>query len=106
MRQKFQQNLRYNLKIRKNKGTFDIIPDIRENVTLVQLMDTLGNVNHYISILCYWIFDSNFEKSLCLTRESLDIICYPSVGEEQVAKYETVFYAVRTMWAPGNPKIG
>ena len=30
-----------------------------------------------------------------LNIESLDIICAPSIGEEQVAKFEKLFYAVR-----------
>ena len=64
-----------------NKGAFDILNYISENVTLVQLMETLGNVNHAISIVGYWIFDSNYEKALPLTRESFDLICSPSVGE-------------------------
>ena len=51
------------------KVTFDILNDISKNVTLVKLMETLGNVNHAISIVSNWIFDSNYEKSLCLTRE-------------------------------------
>ena len=77
-----------------------------ENVTLVQLMDTLGNVNHDISIVIYWIFDSNYNKALFLTRKPLDLIYFPSVCEEQVAIFETVFYAVRYMLAPVNLKIG
>ena len=43
--------------------------DISEHVTLFQLMDYLGNVNHAISVVGYWIFDSNHEKSLVLNRE-------------------------------------
>ena len=43
-------------------GAFYIINDISENINFRQLMDTLGNVNHDISILGYWIFDSNHEK--------------------------------------------
>ena len=58
-------------------------------------MESLGNVNRAISIVRYWIFDSNYEKSLCLTQESLDLICYPSVGEEQVAMFPSVICAVR-----------
>ena len=58
-------------------------------------MDSLGNVKHDISILGYWIFDSKYEKALCLTKESLDVICYPSIGEEQVATFQSVFYVVR-----------
>ena len=65
-------------------------------------MGTLVNVNHAISIVGYWIFDSNKEKALFMTSESLDLIWSPSVGEEQLLKFETVFYAVRYMWSPGN----
>ena len=69
-------------------------------------MDSLENVNHAISIVHSWIFESNHEKAPRMTRESLDIICSPSVGEEQVVEFETVFFALRYMWAPGNLKIG
>ena len=79
-----EQPLIYDLNNWVKKGNFDIINDISENVTLVQLMDTLGNVNRAIIIEGYWIFESNYEKSLHLTKESLDLICSPSVGEEQV----------------------
>ena len=76
-------------------GSHDIITDISEHVTLVQLMDYLGNVNHAISVLGYWIFNSNYEKALLLNIESLDMICAPSIGEWQVSEFETVFTAVR-----------
>ena len=39
-----------------------------KNVTLVQLMDTLGNANNDISIVGYWVFDSNYYQALRLTR--------------------------------------
>ena len=68
--------------------------DISEHVTLVKFMYSLGNVNHAISVLGYWIFDSNYKIALVLNRESLDMICAPSIGEEEVAKFETVFTAV------------
>ena len=54
-------------------------------------MDYLGNVNHAISVVGYCIFDSNYKRSLVLNRELLDIICAPSVGEEEVATFERVF---------------
>ena len=69
--------------------------DRSEHVTLVQVIDSLGNVNHAISVVGYCIFDSNYKKSLVLNRESLDMICDPSVGEEQFVEFETVFTAVR-----------
>ena len=42
--------------------SYDILANISEHVTLVQLMDSLVNVNHAISVVGYWIFDSNYEK--------------------------------------------
>ena len=58
-------------------------------------MDSLGNVNHDISVVGNWIFDSNYEKALVLNRSSLDMIFAPSAGEEQDAIFETFFTAVR-----------
>ena len=85
----------YSLRKYKKKGSYTILTDISEHATLVQLMDSLGDANHDISVLGYWIFDSNYKRALVLDRESLDIICAPSVGEEQVANFKTVFTAVR-----------
>ena len=58
-------------------------------------MYSLGNVNCAISVVGYWIFDSDYQRALVLNRESLDIICAPSVGEEQVSNFELLFTAVR-----------
>ena len=99
---KDEHNLIYNLMIWKKNDAFVVLNDISEYVTLVQLMDSLGNVNHDTSIVGNWIFDSKYKKSLCLKQESLDIICSPSIGEEQVATFWSVFYAVRYIWAPIN----
>ena len=52
-------------------------------------------MNHAISVVGLCIFESNYEKALMLNRKSLDIIYSPSVGEEQVAKFETVLNSVR-----------
>ena len=41
MHLKGEHHLRYNLKICKKKGAFDILNDNSENVILVQLIDTL-----------------------------------------------------------------
>ena len=56
---KGEQNLRYNLKVWHKNYDFDILKNISEYITLVQLMDSLGNVNDAISIVGYWIFDCN-----------------------------------------------
>ena len=76
-------------------GSFDILTEITEHVPLAQLMDSLGNVNHAISVVGYWIFESNYETALVINIESLDMICAPSVGEEEVAEFEIIFISVR-----------
>ena len=67
--------MHYSLKKYKNKGYYDILTGISEHVTLVQLMYSLVNVNNTISVVGYWIFDSNYEKVLVLNRELLEMIC-------------------------------
>ena len=77
---------------------YNILEDISEKFTLVQLVDSLGNVNHSISVVGNYIFDSNYEKALVLNRASLDMICAPYVGVEQGAIFESVFTAVRYIY--------
>ena len=43
----------------EDKGGFYILSDISEHLTLVQLMDTVGNINHASSITENWLFGSN-----------------------------------------------
>ena len=76
---KGEQNLQYNLTIWRKNYAFDILNEISEDFTLVQLMNSLGNLNHDFSIVGHLIFDSKNEKALFLTQESLDMICYPSI---------------------------
>ena len=98
--------MHYNLIKYKKKGLYIILYDISENVTLVPLMDSLVNVNHAIIVVGSWIFDSNYEKALVLNRSSLDIICAPSVGEEQAAKFGLVFTSVRYIRSAAQLKKG
>ena len=41
----------------KNKGIFDALNDIIDNMKLLQLMDLIGNINRAVSIVRKWIFD-------------------------------------------------
>ena len=43
---KGEPKVHYILRKYKKKGSYEIMTDISENVTLVQLMNYLGNVNH------------------------------------------------------------
>ena len=45
-----EARVNYNLIKYKKMRVYKILDDISENVTLVQLMDSLGNVNHVISV--------------------------------------------------------
>ena len=65
-RDKGEQVLYYNVKKYKQKGYFDILNDISKHVILVKLMGSIGNVNHAISAVGYWVFDSNYEKALMI----------------------------------------
>ena len=103
---KGKPKLHYTLMKNKKMREYKILEDIGENVTLVQLMDSLENVNHAISVVWNWIFDSKYEKSLVLNRASLDMICTLSVGEEQDAIFESVFTAVRYIYSRAQLKKG
>ena len=52
----------------KKKGSYDIQRDISEHVTLVQLMYSLGSVDCAISVVGNWIFYSNYERAIVLSR--------------------------------------
>ena len=52
--------------IKEKNAQFDILREISENVTLVELMESFGNVNHEVSIVVYWIYDTNKKKALPL----------------------------------------
>ena len=67
-RNKGEARVHYKLIKYKKMGDYKILEDICENVTLVQLMDSIGNVNHDISVVGNWIFDSNYERALVLNK--------------------------------------
>ena len=58
-------------------------------------MNSVCNVNHEVSIVFYWIFDSNYKKAFPLKLDSLNLVCSTLEGEEMFAMFETVFHAVR-----------
>ena len=48
-RKQVEQHLHYKLEHLKKTGTFDILNNISEYFTLVQLMDSVDNVNRSVS---------------------------------------------------------
>ena len=89
------KHLNYNIKKCIKQGSFNIIHDISETFTLVQLMDSVDKINHAVIIVCCWIFDSNYEKALPLTLDSLNPRCSPSEGEGMFDMFKTLFHAFR-----------
>ena len=59
-RNKGEARVNYKLVKYKKIGDYKILEDISANVTLVQLMDSLRNVNHAISVVGSLIFHSNY----------------------------------------------
>ena len=51
-----EARVNYNLIKYKKMREYKVLEDISEHVTLFQLMDSLGNVNHAISVVGSWIF--------------------------------------------------
>ena len=43
--------------LNEKTGEFDILNEISDHVTLVQLIDTDGNISHFVSIIRCWIYD-------------------------------------------------
>ena len=62
-RRKGNQHIRYKMENWKKIGTFDILNNISKYVTLVQLMDLLGNINNAVSVVGKRIYDSNDKKA-------------------------------------------
>ena len=88
-------------KLKKSRKlvTFDILNNISDHVTLVKLMDSLGNINHAVSVVGKFIFDSNYEKALPLTIESLNF--FPVLMKIKPSQSpKKVYYAVINV----NPK--
>ena len=52
----------------EKKGPFEILNDTGAYVTLVQLMDKFGDLNHAVSIYFIWIYNFNDKKELPLVK--------------------------------------
>ena len=63
-------------------------------------MDSVVNVDHAVSVVGKWIFDSNYEKYLPLNIDSLNLIFACSDEGDYFANFQVVYYAVRYV----NPK--
>ena len=71
-RNKGETRVHYKLMKYKKMVEYEILENISANVTLVQFMDSLRNMNHAISVFGSGIFDSNHEIALVLNNSSLN----------------------------------
>ena len=62
--------------------TFEILNDMSECVTLVKLMDTLGNINHSVSIDGVWVYYLEYKESIPLVKLLLGIIYMYSCDDD------------------------
>ena len=59
----------------KNTTTIDILHNRSNYPTVCLLLDTAHRTDHCITVCGKWIFDSNLESELPLTKASLSYIC-------------------------------
>jgi hypothetical protein len=63
-------------KVKKGLTKWDILQDSKNYLMcLVGTQSSDHKTDHAISIVGKWIFDSNFDRALPLTKESLDLCC-------------------------------
>ena len=55
-------------------GSFDIINNISEHITLVKFIVSLGNVNHTVNAVWECVFYSNNKRDLLLSIEYLNLV--------------------------------
>ena len=56
----------------KEEDRYDKLIDISPYPTIFKLKDFLGGINHWVTVVGKWIFDSNFSFEVPLTKENLD----------------------------------
>ena len=61
-RSKAEKRLSYRLEQWKKIDSITILSNISDNVELVQFMESLGNMNHSLSVSARWIFDTNYQN--------------------------------------------
>ena len=61
--------------MKEKKTTFDILHNHSNYPTVCVLLDMAHRTNHCITVCGKWIFDSNLESALPLTKAWLNYIC-------------------------------
>ena len=75
--------------------TYDILQNNYNYPTVCLLLDTAHRTNHCITVCGKWIFDSDLEFLLSLTKASLNYIC--SGNETDEITFVGVLHAIRAV---------
>ncbi len=75
---------------------FDILNDISLDPTMVIPWGGDGGMQHAITVVGHYIFDSTSKHALHLTQESLDWCCNTQLG------YKRAYFAIRFPFLPGK----
>ena len=74
---------------------WDILKNGPNDLVVTTLRGSDGKDDHCVTIYGSWLFDSNFDYALPLTKETLDLCCsaegsndtFESVGEARICKF-------------------
>jgi hypothetical protein len=75
----------------EHAATFDLLEKQKNLLIMACIRGRDGKQDHCICIYNDWIYDSNFQKALTLTRESLDVCCS---SENQPTTYDGCAHVV------------
>ena len=79
----------------KNTTTFDIFQNHYNYPTVCLLLDTAHRTDHCITVCGKWIFDSNLESALPLTKALLNYIC--SGNDTDEITFVGILHAIRAV---------
>lgn len=67
---------------------WDIFKDKKDQLISVTLQGSDGKCDHAVAVCGKWLFDSNFDKAMELSREALDLCCSSHETEAKFVKVE------------------
>ena len=95
-REKKEQKIHYKIQEwNTSTTTFDILQNHSNYPTVCLLLDTAHRTDHCITVWGKWIFDSNLESELPLTKASLNYIC--SGNDIDEITFVGVLHAIRAV---------
>ena len=83
--------------------SWDTIRDsVKHSLCLLGVRGKDGKTDHAVCVVGEWIFDSNLEKALPLTKVSLDICC--SSGDGTITEFDSVTRGILLNQRGGSSK--